>query len=140
MDVPMRGANESGSGPRKWTQISWRIVGLVAFIIVSAIAVGLGVGLGSKPSTSGGNTGGQTTIDSTAFSFASTMSSRQYKYLSYGDIVQRLRSLQATYPNLVEVYTTQDRYALPSAGYCVIDGYSQPCKVQPFFGANRQRA
>ena len=116
--------HENSLGTRRRPYCSCRIVAAIVFSVLSVIAIGLGAGLSRKFS----NTGPETT-ESAAFSFGSTVQSRQYTYLSYDQIVQRLFSLQATYPNLVEIYTAQDRYSLPSAGYCMIDGYTQPCKV-----------
>ena len=107
-------------------RLSRRICAIAVFVALCALAVGLAVGLSHAAQSSSAT--GQTT-SSTAFKFASTMQSRTYKYLSYDQIVQRLRSIQATYPNLAEVFTAQDRYSLPSAGSCVIDGFSQPCKA-----------
>jgi hypothetical protein len=136
MEVGIRGSTEDETGtPTKCK--SWRFVGLVSLFVLAAvgIAVGVGVGVTRNKESQGQQTGatttsqGQQTSPSTAFVFESTVQSKQYKYLTYDQIVQRLKSLQATYPTLAEVFTAQDRFTLPSAGSCTIDGISQPCKV-----------
>jgi hypothetical protein len=130
LEVGVKGSDAPDGAAQRRKLLSRRLCAVAAFVSVCAIAVGLGVGLrnAAQASTSPSSASGQATASS-AFNMASTMKSRTYKYLSYDQIVQRLRSLQATYPNLAEVFTAQDRYSLPSAGNCVIEGISQPCKA-----------
>ncbi len=132
LEVGIRGSTEDGQRPISKCS-SWRKIGLVSLILAAVgIAVGVGVGVSlSKGQAAGSTTNsqGQQTTPSAAFVFESKVQSKQYKYLTYDQIVQRLKSLQATYPTLAEVFTAQDRFSLPSAGTCTIDGISQPCKV-----------
>ena len=52
--------------------------------------------------------------------------SSPYKYLEYADIVARLNQLKDEYPDLVEVYTAQERFGLNSVGNC---GSTGACMV-----------
>jgi hypothetical protein len=136
MEVGIRESTEDGVGspkPKpKWA--SWRMIGLVSLLVLAAVGIAVGVGAGvtrNKEQTGSTTTSqGQQTSPSSAFVFDSTVQSRRYTYLTYDQIVQRLKSLQAKYPTLAEVFNAQDRFSLPSAGSCTIDKISQPCKVE----------
>jgi len=52
-----------------------------------------------------------------------------YKYLDYASIVDRLHSLKAEFGDLVDIYTTQQKYGLSSAGKCYINGPDKDCDV-----------
>jgi hypothetical protein len=134
MEVGINGSTEDGVGnPKPIIKCaSWRVIGLVSVLISAAVGIGVGVGVGmtrNKEQTAITTSQGQQTRPSSAFGFDSTVQSKQYKYLTYDQIVQRIKSLQAAYPALAEVFTAQDRFSLPSAGSCIIDGINQPCKV-----------
>lgn len=43
---------------------------------------------------------------------------RWYDYLSYSEIVTEMHALALSHPELARVWSTQDRYGLPSAGQC----------------------
>jgi hypothetical protein len=105
------------------------LIGLTALIsVLTGLGIGLGVGFSTKGSYEN-STSVSTNRDYTGFDFKSTVKSRKYVYLTYDQIVQRLKSMAAAYPDLVEIYTTQERFSLPSAGSCTIDGARQDCKV-----------
>lgn len=53
-------------------------------------------------------------------------STEAYKYMSYGEIVAKLKALAQTYPDLVDIDNVQDKYDVASPGTCGEDG---ACKV-----------
>jgi hypothetical protein len=55
--------------------------------------------------------------------------SLEYRYRSYGEIVDVFQGLQMQYPGLVEMYSAQERYQLPSPGDCT-DSAGQPVPCQ----------
>jgi hypothetical protein len=58
-------------------------------------------------------------------------SATEFKYRTYGAIVKVFEDLQTKQPGLVDIYSAQERYGLPSAGSCTdADGKSTPCQVR----------
>lgn len=55
---------------------------------------------------------------------------RPILYPSYSEVLQRLRALAADYPDLVEIYSAQQRYGVPPASNsCTVDSKpDQPCE------------
>ena len=59
------------------------------------------------------------------FLLSTVCNGRHYELKKYDDVVQELHALAKAYPDMVEVFTAQDRYGLPSPGFC---GKLTPCK------------
>ncbi len=47
---------------------------------------------------------------------------------SYSDVLKQLSAWESEFPDYVEVWDAQTQYGLSSAGTCIVDGTTQPCK------------
>ena len=63
----------------------------------------------------------------------------QYSFLPYWKVVARVKELAQQYPELVEVYTTRERFGLPTADTCQMDasGPLQACDVYVLHVGNK---
>ena len=67
-------------------------------------------------------------------------SALEYHYRSYGEIVEVFQGLQTQYPGLVDMYSAQERYQLPSPGDCTDSaGQPVPCFEAPIASKDTQQ-
>lgn len=120
----IHGGRICGLTRTKCALILGAVIGITVGITMAAVLKPSGASLGSdekaKADGASNNPNGESYY---------TESGNSFGYLSYGDIVLRLRQLQEQYPKLLEVYTTQQRFNLRSAGECEVAGQKQPCYV-----------